>query len=115
MKYRVDHGNHTECGVRYTQGSTLESEYPLDEIFANKFSRIDEETGEAQAPEEDPKPKRRRVRTQSKETVTTTTPSLEPKHKGGGKWVVLNKETGEQVNDNYLSKKEAYELAGVEA
>jgi hypothetical protein len=38
-------------------------------------------------------------------------PIFEAKHKGSGRWVVLNLGTGEQMNEGYLKKAEAKALA----
>lgn len=35
-------------------------------------------------------------------------------HKGGGRYAVINEATGETVNDKWLSKTEANELAGID-
>ena len=39
------------------------------------------------------------------------TVGLKVKHKGGGRWVVLNEVSGAQINDGYLTKREAVEMA----
>ena len=38
-------------------------------------------------------------------------PSFEAKHKGAGRWVVIDTESGETVSEGYLKKKEAKALA----
>lgn len=42
-----------------------------------------------------------------------TPPNLTPQHRGGGKYNVLRGD-GTQFNDNLMTKKEAYELCGLE-
>ena len=39
------------------------------------------------------------------------TAGLIAKHKGGGRWVVLNETSGAQINDGYLTKEEAITIA----
>jgi len=39
--------------------------------------------------------------------------NFEVAHKGGGKYNVINKDTGEPINTALLSRAEAYELAGI--
>lgn len=116
MKFKLLCGTHYENGVRHKAGDVVESDRLLDEVFsASRFERLGSD-GESHPSEEveAPRPRRRRVTVNKDEEVEATVGQLSPKHKGGGRWVVINEETGEQVNDGYLSKQEALDLAGAE-
>ena len=39
------------------------------------------------------------------------TVGLKAKHKGGGRWIVVNEASGKEINDGYLTKEEAIEMA----
>ena len=41
MKFKVLGGEHFEAGVLYPKGSIIETENPLDKMFACKFERLD--------------------------------------------------------------------------
>ena len=49
--------------------------------------------------------------TEETSTEEEPKPSFKAKHKGSGRWVVLNEITGEKVNEGYLKKNEANALA----
>ena len=48
---------------------------------------------------------------EEEEAEVEETPRFFPKHKGSGRWVVLDQENGERMNEEYLDKKGAKALA----
>lgn len=117
MQFRVKTGIHIEAGRQYEQGQIVESDRNLAIVFRGKFDPVDG-TGQVlpgpmiqvegpktvvapdlETPQEPPAPA---------EAVPSTT--MQAIHKGGGKWVVVNKETGIQINVGFMTKAEAEHL-----
>ena len=116
MKYMLIGGPHYQGGKRYMPGDVVESDRALDEVFQGKFELIVEEP-EEKAPEATPgkspvrfqraAPPSQLDKDEETDEESTRVPKLKAVHKGAGRWVVLNVETGERVNDEYLKKAEA--------
>lgn len=102
MKYKLLSGVHRVGKKNYTKGMVVESSVKLDKKFPNKFERIMEFTPEYPdgVSNEDGDKK-------------IAAPRYEPKHKGAGKWIVINATSPneKQVNEGYLDKEEASQMA----
>jgi len=98
-------GLHKEGDTVFDKGDIVDSNRDLDKIFRHKFRRVrPEEIGlEPEDIEEVPEPAQ----------DTPPPPALRARHKGRGRWVVENVETGKQINDEYLTKAEAVALVDV--
>jgi len=98
MKFRVKVGAHRENGIRFPSNTVVETDRDLVNDFGGeKFELVSSEG-------------RKRVRN-SDPDKTPDAPRLKPKHRGFGKWDVINGETGEAINDEPLNKEEASALA----
>lgn len=109
--YRLAVGRHRERGVAYVRGDIVESEFELDKIHKNKFVPLDGSVRTIDPTERSAKddPAALKGRRDDDDPIT-----LKKIHKGGGKYIVVNEETGEQVNDGLLNKEEANALIQTE-
>jgi len=81
--------------ITITKGQKVDSDEDLHLRYVNKFQLLDPN---AVSITDDP------------DTI-----NLEPMHKGHGKYVVINKVTGKEINEGgYLTKDQAYEWCGLE-
>ena len=110
MKFRLLAGKFYHGNKMYKAGDEIQTEMNLEEIFKNKFEKVVRRsqikasvTGTVTKIEKE-------VTKEEAEEMSVAPANLEMKHKGGNRWVVLNKDTGEQVNDGYLKRKEAEAL-----
>ena len=86
-------GAHNEKGVRYLPGAVIESTRDLDKVFLNKFERIRSSRQRSESVEE--------AKAADKPVVLAT------KHKGRGRYDVINTVTEKRINDEYLTKAQA--------
>lgn len=89
MKFRLTQGTHYEAGKRHDAPATVESARPLHEIFPRRFQLIEEQ----------------------RPFIQEDVVQLKAVHKGAGRWNVINTSTGEPINDGWLDKEEAKEMA----
>jgi hypothetical protein len=93
-----------------TMPSEIRAEIAMDRGTVRVFEQIDPEPAvpPPAPPEEEPtfsEVAKSLLEEEEKE------PSFVAKHKGGGRWVVIDTESGIAVNEGYLKKKEAKDLA----
>lgn len=102
MKYKVLSGVHRVGKKSYTKGMVIQTDVRLDNKFPHKFERVmefDQDHPDGLKLEDGDK--------------KVKAPEFEAKHKGAGKWIVVNKTSPNenQVNEGYLEKEEARKMA----
>ena len=106
MRFRVLAGLHREGDKLFHKGDIVESDKDLDEIFRNKFEAVTGSTRTRGVSIQESLDKAKGARDDD-DDVDPPAVTLKAIHKGGGRWVVVNTETGEQVNEGYLKKPDA--------
>ena len=107
-KNKTKRGKKGPSMKRYVAGDVIESDKPLDKKFRNKFRRLYEDELDEKA---------RRIETQD-DTAAEVGEDLDDEEGTQlkivkvkkGKYDVVNTETDERMNDEYLTKKEAEEM-----
>ncbi len=115
MKFRVLRGNHYEGSKCYLgpnkekgrlKGEVVESDKNLAKVFENKFEEVSDDVPATEKPD-NPNSKATKI---AAKKAAKTSGKLELKHRGGPKWDVVRKDTGEPINDEGLSKEDAQAL-----
>lgn len=127
MKFRLLSGRHYEGGKCYESnpqnlsrkerqkikcGEVVESDKDLAEIFKNKFERVEDDVPTTVKPDNPNslKLKAKAVKKAKAKKGPEKSGKLQLKHRGGPKWDVVRKDTGEAINDEGLSKEDAQAL-----
>lgn len=93
-RYKITGGRHIHNEKVYEQGDIIR----LYEWEADKIRSKVEYLGEPAVSEAPP------------DLPTTPVPQLGYEHRGGGRYVVFDRASGEQVSEGYLSREEAEEM-----
>lgn len=112
-KYKVVRGKHYDENMNcFKAGDIVESMKPLDKLFRNKFEVVSEPVVVTEESEEPIKAKAKKLKPkvveESEEEVEEEKPRYFKKHRGGGRWLVMDRKTGEAAHDEKsLTKTEA--------
>ena len=112
MLFRVVSGKYRDGDKVYKTGEIVDSEKELDKTFKNAFERVDENKSEQQKKVQhfinidldEPKPAIMEKQPEAEKVVPELV-EVEP-----GKWNVVNKATGENINDFPLTENEAKQI-----